>query len=317
MGKYEAYLMTHFVFIEQDADHEQVYMSVSKDGINWEFLNNRKCVLKSTIGEKGVRDPFCVRKADGSGYVILATNLSIYHRIQNTDDINKVWYNSRNHYPDNTMPASHDIIIWESDDLINWSEARAVTVGPENTGTAWAPKCIYDKKKNAYMIFFACTREENDYSDIQIYSCYTKDFKEFTPAKIWIDNSASGEGALDVSVVEEKGRYYRIYKSTTIVEETAEELDGKWERIETNIHSLCNKHEGPAPYKSNETGLWYVLLDCLHKETFGYELLKTADLASGVFEKEKVNFPDGIIYRHGSVMPITPDEYNRLKEKYE
>ncbi|SFF44499.1 Transposase, partial [Paenibacillus algorifonticola] len=59
------------------------------------------------------------------GRVLMATDLSIYHR--------GGWQESQA-----TVTGSHSIIIWESSDLVNWSEPRMVEVAPKEAGCAWA-----------------------------------------------------------------------------------------------------------------------------------------------------------------------------------
>ena len=76
----DAYLFVHFVGSEGDADQEQIYFSVSRDGIKWQTLNGVEPILTSTVGELGVRDPHIIRKADGTGFYLIATDLSIYYR---------------------------------------------------------------------------------------------------------------------------------------------------------------------------------------------------------------------------------------------
>ena len=51
----QAYLFVHFRE-KTTPDGEQVYFSVSKDGFNWEELNQGKPVLWTFYGDKGVRD---------------------------------------------------------------------------------------------------------------------------------------------------------------------------------------------------------------------------------------------------------------------
>lgn len=53
------YFFVHFTG-EDSQDGEQVYFSLSKDGLHWEDLNDGQLVLKSELGQKGVRDPFIV-----------------------------------------------------------------------------------------------------------------------------------------------------------------------------------------------------------------------------------------------------------------
>ncbi|KJK33652.1 1,4-beta-xylanase, partial [Lentzea aerocolonigenes] len=69
------YLMVHF--IGEGATGQQMYLSHSKDGLNWSDLNGGGMVLRSTVGTKGVRDPALVRSPDGSRYWIIATDLCI------------------------------------------------------------------------------------------------------------------------------------------------------------------------------------------------------------------------------------------------
>jgi hypothetical protein len=51
MGRY---LFVHF--IGESEQGEQIYFSLSDDGLHWNDLNNGQPVLVSEIGEKGVRE---------------------------------------------------------------------------------------------------------------------------------------------------------------------------------------------------------------------------------------------------------------------
>lgn len=75
----EAYLFVHFTGTEDDASHEQIYFSVSKDGREWSILNGGKAVLESSVGEGGVRDPYIVRSPVNGKFYLMATDLSIYN----------------------------------------------------------------------------------------------------------------------------------------------------------------------------------------------------------------------------------------------
>lgn len=54
------YLFVHFIG-EKYPEGEQIYFSVSEDGLHWQDLNGGQPVLRSPLGELGVRDPFMVR----------------------------------------------------------------------------------------------------------------------------------------------------------------------------------------------------------------------------------------------------------------
>ncbi len=157
-----AYLFVHFVGKEADALSEQVYFSVSRDGKAWELLNNSKPVLTSGIGEGGVRDPFIIKSVGGEKYYLIATDLSIYNRRADKN----VWRSCQE-------SGSRDIIVWESADMVNWSEPRAVRIAGEENGCAWAPEAMYDKEKEAYIVYFASTDAADGYKYQRMYRAYT------------------------------------------------------------------------------------------------------------------------------------------------
>ncbi|MGM9936073.1 MAG: LamG-like jellyroll fold domain-containing protein, partial [Candidatus Ornithomonoglobus sp.] len=154
-----AYLFAHFAGNESSPEHEQIYFSVSTDGTTWKTLNVGSPVLTSTVGEKGVRDPYILRGEDGKFFVI-ATDLSIYY-LGITQGSNKWGYCQTN--------GSQSIVVWESDDLVNWSEASLVKVAKDNAGCTWAPEAVYDAEKDAYMVFWASKTSDDNYSVQRMY----------------------------------------------------------------------------------------------------------------------------------------------------
>ena len=55
------------------------------------------------------------------------------------------------------------MVVWESEDLVNWSEPWLADAVPEGAGCYWAPECIWDPEKNAFMVFDASSIPEDDY----------------------------------------------------------------------------------------------------------------------------------------------------------
>ena len=74
-SRYSGYLLVHF--IGEQPDGEQVYFSYSEDGLHWKDLNAGLPVLRSELGEKGVRDPFLVRSPKEDKFYLIATDLRI------------------------------------------------------------------------------------------------------------------------------------------------------------------------------------------------------------------------------------------------
>lgn len=297
-----AYLFAHFVNTEGDANCEQIYFSVSEDGQTWTTLNNNLPILTSTVGEKGVRDPYILRGEDGK-FFIIATDLSIYNR---RGDSNR-WSTCQ-------TSGSKSIVIWESTDLVNWSEARLIEVADENAGCTWAPEAVYDPEKDMYMVFWASKVSDDNYSTQRVYRSYTSDFVSFTEPEIYIEDTVSN---IDTTIIEHEGVYYRFTKNesqSSIIMEKCTSLSGAWTDVETyNLGSMTG-YEGPAIYKLNGEDKWCLLLDYYSKSQ-GYKPFVTDDITKGVFTQAADFTFDGT-YRHGTVLPITQAEYDALTAKY-
>ena len=310
-----AYLFVHFTGTEDDASHEQICFSVSKDGREWSILNGGKAVLESSVGEGGVRDPYIVRSPVNGKFYLTATDLSIYNRKQNGVDEKTAWEQCRNAKDDNPAPGSRYMVVWESEDLVSWSEPWLAEAAPEGAGCYWAPECIWDPEKNAFMVFGASSIPEDDYELLRLYRSYTTDFVNFTEPELYMDESANGTGVFDTTIVEDNGKYYRIYKTDRIRIDTASSLDGEWTEVDSNIDEIAADHEGPTVCKINGENSWMLMLDHL-KSHGGYQPFISDDLAGGIFESANVSFPADVKYRHGTIMPITREEYARLLEIY-
>lgn len=282
---------------------EQVYFVVSEDGRRWDALNDGKPTLVSTIGERGVRDPFLVRGHDGKTFYLIATDLSIH--------LNKEWKRA-------AQAGSKSIVVWESTDLVNWSEPRLVKVSPDDAGCTWAPEAVYDEKAGDYLVFWASTNASDQFAKFRIWSSRTKDFKTFGPPSIYIEKPTA---VIDTDIVFENGTYYRFTKDEkfkAITMERAEQLDGPWTDVPNFSLAKLVGYEGPAAFKlsgeAGKPGTWCLLLDHYTKNA-GYKPFVSNDLGAGEF-KPGDDFAFPFPTRHGSVLPVTADELARLKAKY-
>lgn len=312
----DAYLFVHFVGTESIPEHEQIYFSVSEDGRTWKLLNNGNPILISNVGEKGVRDPFIIRSADGKQFYIIATDLSIYHRMQK-DEERTAWHQCTNAFLDNPNPGSRSIVIWESENLIQWSQARLIQVAPKEGGCFWAPKCIRDREKQAYMVVGATKMPEDDYGWLRLYRTYTNDFQTFSEPELYIDFSLHTDldkkHIFDCTFVECGKKYYRFYKTDRIQMDVAKSLSGKWTAVSTNIHDIAPNHEGSAICQKNGEDAWMLMLDNLTTRG-GYQSFITDNLEKGQFTNadSETIFSAGVKYRHGSLLPITHEEFEKL-----
>src|SRR5690606_40038566 len=72
---------------ESTADGEQIYFAASRgnNALDWIALNDDEVVLESTMGERGLRDPFIIRSAEGDRFFLIATDLKTYRPGQGPD----------------------------------------------------------------------------------------------------------------------------------------------------------------------------------------------------------------------------------------
>lgn len=297
------YLFVHFIGEEKDG--EQVYFSLSKDGLHWKDLNNGKPMLFSHVGEKGVRDPFLIRDEKTGRYYIIATDLRI--------EAGKGWEAAQ-------KEGSRHIIVWESDDLIHWSKERRCLVGKEEAGCVWAPEAVYDGDKQAFLVFFASRIKEEDgeFGKQKIYGVYMQDFKQYSQPFLYIERD---NHVIDTTIVEHDGIYYRFSKDETssrITQECSGCLTGEeFKVISSPVLDNLIGVEGPECFLLPDGKHWCLIVDRF-AEGKGYLPLITDDLKSGewsILADEAFDFGK-TKKRHGGVLKLTDEEYDRLYDIY-
>ncbi len=302
-SSYSAYLLVHF--IGEDPDGEQVYFSYSEDGLHFKDLNAGLPILRSDLGEKGVRDPFIVRSPKEGKFYLIATDLRIAS--------GKGWSVA-------VEEGSRDIIVWESSDLVHWSSPWAVTVGIPGAGCVWAPEAIYDEAADDFLVFWASATQELYETERKqkIYSARTKDFRSFTASEKYIERE---NHIIDTTIIAHNGFYYRYSKDETTKNIRVEKGTSLDKDAFTNLSApalgALTGVEGPQIYKLNNREEWCLIVDRF-AEHKGYLPLLTSDLESGEFEVvAEGSFDMGRTKkRHGGVLSITAEECNRLLETF-
>jgi hypothetical protein len=296
---YSGYLLAHF--IGEQPDGEQVYFSYSEDGLHWKDLNAGLPVLRSELGENGVRDPFLVRSPREDKFYLITTDLRIAS--------GQGWDTAVN-------AGSRDIIVWESADLVHWSSPWAVTVGIPEAGCVWAPEAIYDEDADEFLVFWASATQEprEEARKQKIYSARTRDFRTFTAPDKYIERN---NHIIDTTIIAHNGHYYRYSKDETTKNIRVERGASLAQDAFTDIHAPALESllgvEGPQIFKLNGREEWCLIVDRF-AEGKGYLPLLTSDLDGGEFRV----VPDGSFdlgktkKRHGGVLPITPAECSRL-----
>jgi len=283
---------------------EQMYFALSHDGRKWEALNNSQPVLVSTVGEKGVRDPFLLSGHDGKKFYVLATDLSI--------NLNRDWKRA-------VQAGSKSLVIWESDDLVHWSDPRLVRVAPDDAGCTWAPEAIYDDQTADYLVFWASTTRSDNFTKQRIWASRTKDFVTFGKPFVYIERPRA---VIDTDIVRDGDKYYRFSKdedTKAVTMEVADKVMGPWTEVPGFSLAKLHGYEGPEcvlldPGATGNPPTWCLLLDYYSKGR-GYQPFVTHDLASGQFEPAK-DFSFPFPFRHGSILSITATQLQQLEAAY-
>lgn len=347
----EAYVWAFFT--GEGAGAEQVSLAASRgnDALAWNTLNDGEPLFSSELGTEGLRDPFIIRAPEGDRFYMLATDLKI-------DGLAGGFATAQ-------ISGSRHLEVWESDDLVNWSEQRHVKVSSDYAGNTWAPEAYWDEELDTFVVFWASNLYDTPNAADRTAVTYnrmmyatTDDFVTFSEAKEWIDVSrGTGRGMIDSTVAKVGDTYYRFTKdeaSMTIRQEKSTDLlatvtgslpttsgaADQWTLIKERIASglpngepggTYSSGEGPSIFPANPgdvNGLeWFLFIDQPnyhggpnHYIPFGSNDITDGSSWQSYGTKLRANLPqnsDGGKPRHGTVIPVTRAEYQKVLEAYQ
>jgi hypothetical protein len=311
---YVGYLFSYMLG-EGSSNGEQVYFALSQgnDPTRWRQLNGGRPVMTSTVGTRGARDPFIIRSPQGDRFYQIATDLRIYG--------NGNWDAAQ-------RTGSKSIVVWESTDLANWSAPRLVRVSPDTAGNTWAPEAYYDETLGQYVVYWASklypSNDPNHTASTYNRMMYatTSDFRTFSAPQPWVDK---GYSTIDSTMIRHNGTYYRFTKDER---SASQSTCGKFIIAETSTTILNRNYsflrdcigrgslsqgEGPLVFKSNTEQRWYMYIDEYGGR--GYIPFTTTDLSSGQWSAVSSYSLPGRP-RHGTVLPVTQAEYDRILQRW-
>ena len=277
----EAYLFAYFTGNGEDGLH----LAHSADGLVWTPLNGGKSLLRPAVGrDKLMRDPHIILGRDG-----------LYHM---------VWTSSW------TEPV---IGYASSKDLIHWSEQQAITPMKHepDAKNVWAPELFYDADARQYLLFWATTipgrfpatdgTGDNKYNH-RMYVTTTKDFRSFTPTRLFYDD---GFNVIDATLVKDGRRYVLFIK-----DETRQPVARKNIRYAVGAKAAGPYASASAPITGNYwaegpsaiklDGRWVVYFDKYRDKRYG--AVASADMKRWEDISDRVQFPAGA--RHGTVLRV-------------
>ncbi|WP_165821137.1 immunoglobulin-like domain-containing protein [Nocardioides gansuensis] len=334
---HEAYAFAYFAGESTD-DAEKIYFGASRgnDPLDYDVLNDGRPVLASEHGERGLRDPFLIRSPEGDRFYLLATDLKAYPSVD---------------FGQAQETGSKYIEVWESTDLVNWSDQRHIKVSSDFAGNTWAPEAFYDEEAGEYVVYWASALyPTTDQAGRDIATSYqrmmyatTRDFVTFSEPKPWIDvKRGTGRGMIDATVVKDGDTYYRVVKdeaSMTPRQERSTDLRATvtgslptttsapgWQLVKERVGvgqpnpwgGTFTQGEGPTVFPDNEIeDRWYMFIDQpSYHGGRGYLAFRTDDIASGAWQSvPAADLPSSP--RHGTVIPVTQAELDRMRAAYQ
>lgn len=349
-GEEEAYVWAFFTGEGDGAERVSLAASRGNDALRWNTLNDGQPLFTSTEGTQGLRDPFIIRSAEGDRFFMLATDLKVAGLAGGFDAAQR--------------SGSLHMEVWESNDLVHWSEQRHVKVSSDFAGNTWAPEAYWDEELDTYVVYWASnlydTTDPADRTAVtynRMMYATTDDFVTFSEARPWVDvKRGTGRGTIDATIARVDDTFYRFLKdeaSMTIRQEKSTDLlatvtgalpDGEgaadeWtlvkDRVATGLPNgepggTFTQGEGPSIFPANEGDVngyeWYLFIDqpSYHAGPNYYIPFATDDIADGdawqpVGATLREHLPqnaDGGKPRHGTVLPVTRDEYETVLEAF-
>ena len=324
------YLMVHFV--EDSAGYaEKIYLDISR-GDNpeqWDPLNGREPILASNLGTTGSRDPYITYNPETETYYIIATDLRVFNA-------NDPGWNNGN-WGAWSSQGSTKMNVWESKDLINWSDVRQFDVACDTEGNLeaylgmmWAPEATwvddyYGEGQGAFIVYWSsnvyndANHSSFDGGDIMwgVTTDFTQDTWQFGGKML----DGGSTGWIDTNILQNGDKTYHITKSNSeeIIMEVTTAKDWwnydttEWTRVQSNIgQSRFGAVEGPASFKDHsQENRWYLFVDDL--PTPGYQPMVSTNLDEGWDYLDASDYFLTSYTKHGGVISLTKAQYDAIR----
>jgi arabinoxylan arabinofuranohydrolase len=290
----EFYLFVYFT--GNDQPEEAIHYALSEDGFHYKALNGNQPIIssKEISLTGGVRDPHILRGVDNKSFYMVATDM----------------------VSANGWESNHGIVLLKSTDLIHWTSStidlKAKFSEFSNIDRAWAPQTIYDASEKKYMIYFSMHVPQG--KDIIYYAYANDDFTDLSTVPKQLYYSDNNSSCIDADIIYHNNQFHLFYKDETgggIYKAVSDQLTGNYTFVNQPMDQTSSSVEGSGIFKlNNDNG--YVLMYDLYTSG-AYQFTKSVDLVNfEIIEDASMDFKP----RHGTVMPITKAEAERLSKQW-
>lgn len=303
--------------------------ALSRDGLNYHDLFNGDSIFSSHEHariEGGTRDAFICRKYDGSGYLMVTTDMNnaMTKRLGKVND----WDN-------------YGIDLLTSDDLMNW---KSVTFdyrkGPQifcdaetapnvyqdwsKINRVWAPQIFWDAtykwpngEKGGYFIYYSMWNRTEEKYDRMYYSYADKSFTKMTKPQLLFDWGYATIDA-DINYLTTDGKFHMMIKKEGgkpgLFTATSPALTGPWgEPVEDDYVNFEGKKkcEGVSAFQLIGEEGWRIAYIEYSSRPRHYRICKADANMRNFSDPQDIQGVTGP--QHGSFMRLTKEEYDRLE----
>lgn len=300
---------SHYLFAyfsNNTTEGQQVCYALSNDGVNFYPVKEGNPVISSdSISiSGGIRDPHILRGHDGCFYMVL------------TDmDYSKGKWSNRG------------IVMMRSRNLIDWDHhtvhfpTRYSDKPFARANAVWAPQTIYDTSCNKLLIYFSLHSEKDGPfpKDAVYYAYANSDFSglEDDPIPLFVFPNPT----IDTDIVCDDEGLYHLFFNTWGSPEGLQRRQyvfrdlhdqNSWNLMEGHMQPNTLASEGSTAYRLDD-GTWILSYDCFRDGV--YQFCSSDDLINFKLVNE-TKTEGNFTPRHGSIIPITDSEYERLITQY-
>jgi hypothetical protein len=293
-----------FTFFPSNTD-ENIYYAVSDNGYDYTVINKNKPVITAqdiTI-MGGLRDPHILRGEDGRFYMVA------------TDMRSSLGWSS-----------NRGMVLMRSDDLITWKTStvhfptRYAGTYFANVTRVWAPETIYDPVAQKYMVYFSILTNDGTVPYDKVFYAYAnEDFTDLEGTPTYFYDRGGATIDMDIVYNENDSLYHAFYKNEGaggICQVTATSLTApegqegsQWSAPSGTLQQTTEAVEGAGIFRLIDSDDWILMYDCYMNGH--YQFCSSPDLFQFTFRKNTTT-QGAFTPRHGTVIPITEDEYNTL-----
>lgn len=292
--KFTGYLFAYF-----KGGSEAIHFAVSRDGYTYRALNGNRPVLDSRqiSSTGGVRDPHLLRCEDGKSFYMVATDMVAA----------------------NGWDSNRAMTLLKSTDLVNWT-STVVNIqhkynGQEELKRVWAPQTLFDPANGKYMIYWSM--KHGNGPDIIYYAYANSDFTDLEGEPRVLFLPRDRKACIDGDIVLKNGLFHLFYKTEGhgdgIRRAITDSLgSGRWIEQPGYKQQTRKSVEGSFIFKLIGEEKYILMYDVYRDKQ--YQFCESADLDR--FRAIDADISMDFHPRHGSIIPVTEQELERLFKQW-